>query len=103
MDIDFNNIWIPDKIKNGRVDILNKIKGSTKIIKQSVLDEYNVNSISQKLENTKLIIILRLLEWKLNKDILVDLQDINLLKNLLKNMHLFLPDNNCIPSCIFTL
>jgi hypothetical protein len=56
MDIDFNNIWIPDKIKNGRVDILNKIKGSTKIIKQSVLDEYNVNSISQKLENTKLSI-----------------------------------------------
>jgi len=26
MDIDFNDIWIPDKIKNGRIDILQKLK-----------------------------------------------------------------------------
>ncbi len=54
MDIDFNNIWIPDKIKNGRIDILDKIKGSTKIIKQSILNDDNSSSISQRLENTNL-------------------------------------------------
>jgi hypothetical protein len=56
MDIDFNDIWIPDNIKNGRVDILEKIRGSTKIIKESILSENNSSSISQNLENTPLSI-----------------------------------------------
>ena len=54
MDIDFSDIWIPDYIKNGRVDILDNIKGSTKIIKESILSENNSSSISQNLENTPL-------------------------------------------------
>jgi len=54
MDIDFTDVWIPDKIKNGRVDILEKIKGSTKIIKESILNEDNSSSVSQNLENTNL-------------------------------------------------
>jgi hypothetical protein len=56
MDINFNDIWIPDNIKNGRIDILEKIKGTAKIIKPSILNEYNSSSISQSLENTSLSI-----------------------------------------------
>jgi len=56
MDIDFNDIWIPDNIKNGRIDILERIKGTTKIIKESILSENNSSSISQNLENTSLSI-----------------------------------------------
>jgi len=54
MNIDFNDIWIPSKIRNGRVDILKKIKGGTKIIKQSILNENNSSSVSRNLENTSL-------------------------------------------------
>ena len=55
MNVDYNNdVWIPSHIKNGRVDILNEIKGSSKIIKESILSENNVNSISQSLTNTNL-------------------------------------------------
>jgi len=56
MDIDFNDIWVPDNIRNGRIDILEKIKGGTKMVKASVLSEYNSSSISQSLENTPLSI-----------------------------------------------
>jgi hypothetical protein len=49
-----NDVYIPASIRNGRVDILNDIKGSTKIIKESALAENNVNSISQSLTNTPL-------------------------------------------------
>ena len=54
MNIDFNDIWIPSKIRNGRVDILEKIKGGTKMIKPSILNENNSSSISRNLENTSL-------------------------------------------------
>ena len=55
MNVNFNNdVWIPTSIRNGRVDILDKIKGSTKIVKESVLSENNINSISQNLTNTSL-------------------------------------------------
>ena len=54
LNYNINDIWIPSHIRNGRVDILNKIKGSTKIIKESILTENNVNSISQSLTNTSL-------------------------------------------------
>ena len=37
MNVDYNNdVWIPSHIKNGRVDILNEIKGSSKILKESI-------------------------------------------------------------------
>ena len=49
-----NDVYIPASIRNGRIDILNDIKGSTKIIKESALAENNVNSISQSLTNTPL-------------------------------------------------
>jgi hypothetical protein len=54
LDYNINDIWIPSKIRNGRVDILDKIKGSTKIVKESILSENNANSISQSLTNTSL-------------------------------------------------
>jgi hypothetical protein len=54
MNIDFNDIWIPAKIRNGRVDILEKIKGGTKMIKPSILNENNSSLISQNLQNTQL-------------------------------------------------
>lgn len=55
MNVDNNNdVWIPSHIRNGRVDILNDIKGSSKIVKESILSENNVNSISQSLTNTAL-------------------------------------------------
>ena len=55
MNVNFNNdVWIPTSIRNGRVDILDKIKGSTKIVKESILAENNINSISQSLTNTSL-------------------------------------------------
>ena len=54
INYNINDIWIPSKIRNGRVDILDKIKGSTKIVKESILAENNVNSISQSLTNTSL-------------------------------------------------
>ena len=55
MNVDNNNdVWIPSYIRNGRVDILNDIKGSSKIVKESILSENNVNSISQSLTNTAL-------------------------------------------------
>jgi len=55
MDVNYSNdVWLPTSIRNGRVDILNKIKGSSKIVKESILSENNVNSISQSLTNTPL-------------------------------------------------
>jgi hypothetical protein len=54
MNIDFNDIWIPSKIRNGRVDILEKIKGGTKIVKPSILNENSTSSISRNLQNTSL-------------------------------------------------
>lgn len=55
MDVNYSNdVWLPTSIRNGRVDILNKIKGSSKIVKESILSENNVNSISQSLANTPL-------------------------------------------------
>lgn len=55
MDVNYSNdVWLPASIRNGRVDILNKIKGSSKIVKESILSENNVNSISQSLTNTPL-------------------------------------------------
>ena len=55
MNIDNNSdVWIPSRIRNGRVDILDDIKGSSKIVKESILSENNVNSISQSLTNTAL-------------------------------------------------
>jgi hypothetical protein len=55
MNVDYNSdVWIPSHIKNGRVDILDKIKGSSKMVKESILSENNVNSISQSLTNTNL-------------------------------------------------
>jgi hypothetical protein len=55
MDVNYSNdVWLPSSIRNGRVDILNKIKGSSKIVKESILSENNVNSISQSLTNTPL-------------------------------------------------
>ena len=56
MNIDFNDIWIPSKIRNGRIDILQNIKGGTKIIKPSILNENNASSISRNLQNTSLSI-----------------------------------------------
>jgi hypothetical protein len=49
-----SDVWIPSRIRNGRVDILDDIKGSSKIVKESILSENNVNSISQSLTNTAL-------------------------------------------------
>ena len=43
INYNINDIWIPSKIRNGRVDILDKIKGSTKIVKESILSENNGN------------------------------------------------------------
>jgi hypothetical protein len=55
MDVNYSNdIWLPTSIRNGRVDILNNIKGSSKMVKESILSENNVNSISQSLTNTQL-------------------------------------------------
>jgi len=55
MNVDNNSdVWIPSRIRNGRVDILDDIKGSSKIVKESILSENNVNSISQSLTNTAL-------------------------------------------------
>ena len=55
VDVNYSNdVWLPASIRNGRVDILNKIKGSSKIVKESILSENNVNSISQSLTNTPL-------------------------------------------------
>ena len=55
MNLDYDkDVWIPSYIRNGRVDILNDIKGSSKIVKESILSENNVNSISQSLSNTSL-------------------------------------------------
>ena len=54
MNIDFNDIWIPSKIRNGRVDILQKIKGGTKMVKASILNENSASSISRNLQNTSL-------------------------------------------------
>ena len=54
LNYNIDDIWIPAHIRNGRVEILNDIKGSTKIIKESILAENNVNSISQSLTNTSL-------------------------------------------------
>jgi hypothetical protein len=49
-----NDVWIPSSVRNGRVDILDDIKSPTKITKESVLAENNINSISQSLTNTPL-------------------------------------------------
>ena len=55
VDVNYSSdVWLPASIRNGRVDILNKIKGSSKIVKESILSENNVNSISQSLTNTPL-------------------------------------------------
>ena len=74
MNINYNNdVWIPSAIRNGRVDILDKIKGSTKIVKESVLSENNINSISQNLTNTSLSLKF------FSKD------NINIIQTLIKN------------------
>jgi hypothetical protein len=57
MDVNYSNdVWLPSSIRNGRVDILdnNNNKGSVKIVRESILAENNVNSISQSLTNTPL-------------------------------------------------
>ena len=55
MNVDNNSdVWIPSQIRNGRVDILDDIKGTSKMVKESILSENNVNSISQSLTNTAL-------------------------------------------------
>ena len=54
MDVNYSNdVWLPTSIRNGRVDTLN-YKGSSNMVKDSILSENNVNSISQSLTNTQL-------------------------------------------------
>lgn len=54
--IDYNDIWIPDNIKNGRINITNdnNMIINKKIEKESILSETNTNSISQNLTDTDL-------------------------------------------------
>jgi hypothetical protein len=54
--IDYNDIWIPDNIKNGRINIANdnNMIFNKTIEKESILSETNTNSISQNLTDTDL-------------------------------------------------
>lgn len=58
--VDYNDIWVPDNITNGRINIIDdnndiitsRCINNAKIIKPSILSETNTNSISQNLTNT---------------------------------------------------
>lgn len=59
-EIDYNRIWTPYTIKNGRINIIDRDdsikykKRNPTIIKKSILPDDNTNTISQSISNTKL-------------------------------------------------
>lgn len=58
-EVDYNRIWVPYNIKNGRVNIIDDdnikyIKKNKTIIKQSILPDDNTNTISQTISKNEL-------------------------------------------------
>jgi len=56
--VDFNRIWVPYDIKNGRINIIDdnqeQIKKNPPIIKKSLLPDDNTNAISQSISTNNL-------------------------------------------------
>lgn len=54
MDINYQDIWLPLNLRNGRINIMDNISDKKTIQRQSIITEDQTNSISRNLEHSSL-------------------------------------------------